>query len=73
MVDTPMWASVDEQYMRYFGGNPGDHKKKFESGILVGRLSQPEDIAKFVSYLASPGCDYITGQSMLVDGGCFLT
>ncbi|RFU35501.1 hypothetical protein B7463_g790, partial [Scytalidium lignicola] len=73
MVNTPMWASVDEYYRKYFGGEPGEHKAKFESNILVGRLSEPEDIAKFVSYLASKECDYITGQSLLIDGGCFLT
>lgn len=73
MVNTPMWASVDEYYRKYFGGEPGEHKAKFESNILVGRLSEPEDIAKFVSYLSSKECDYITGQSMLIDGGCFLT
>ncbi|OQU95629.1 hypothetical protein CLAIMM_01811 [Cladophialophora immunda] len=73
MVDTPMWASVDGALRKYYGGEPGEHKRKFESSILVGRLSQPDDIAKFVSYLASKDCDYITGQSMLIDGGCYLT
>ncbi len=68
-----MWASVDDGMRKYFGGEPGEHRQKFESSILVGRLSQPEDIAKFVSYLASEGCDYITGQSLLIDGGCYLT
>ena len=73
MVDTPMWGSVDGGLRAYYGGEVGEHRKKFESAILVGRLSQPDDIAKFVSYLASEGCDYITGQSLLIDGGCFLT
>ena len=73
MVNTPMWASVDKGYCQYFGGEPGSHKAKFESDILVGRLSEPKDIAKFVSFLSSKECDYITGQSMLIDGGCFLT
>ena len=73
MVNTPMWASVDVAFQKYYGGEPGEHKAKFESNILVGRLSEPEDIAKFVSYLSSKECDYITGQSLLIDGGCFLT
>lgn len=29
----------------------------------------PEDVAAFVSYLAGPDSDYMTGQSGLIDGG----
>jgi meso-butanediol dehydrogenase/(S,S)-butanediol dehydrogenase/diacetyl reductase len=35
----------------------------------LGRPSQPEDIANFVSYLASEDSDYMTGQSIIIDGG----
>ena len=37
--------------------------------IQLGRVSVPEDVAKFVSYLASPDSDYMTGQSVMIDGG----
>ncbi|MDU3382617.1 MAG: SDR family oxidoreductase, partial [Klebsiella pneumoniae] len=37
--------------------------------ITLGRLSEPEDVAACVSYLASPDSDYMTGQSLLIDGG----
>ena len=36
---------------------------------LLGRIGQPEDIARAVSFLASPDNIYITGQVMIVDGG----
>ncbi|AKH98849.1 dehydrogenase of unknown specificity, short-chain alcohol dehydrogenase like [Hoeflea sp. IMCC20628] len=36
---------------------------------LLGRIGQPEDIARAVSFLASPENIYITGQVMIVDGG----
>ncbi|MDF9502156.1 SDR family oxidoreductase, partial [Bacillus cereus] len=29
----------------------------------------PEDVSNFVSYLAGPDSDYITGQNMICDGG----
>ncbi|MDN5654517.1 MAG: SDR family oxidoreductase [Kocuria sp.] len=32
-------------------------------------MSVPDDIARLVSYLAGEDSDYITGQTMLVDGG----
>ena len=37
--------------------------------ILLGRVSVPEDVANLVSFLSSEDSDYITGQTMLVDGG----
>ncbi|WP_370454743.1 SDR family oxidoreductase [Schumannella sp. 10F1B-5-1] len=37
--------------------------------MLLGRVSVPDDVAKLVSFLASPDSDYVTGQTYLVDGG----
>jgi glucose 1-dehydrogenase len=37
-----------------------------------GRLGTPEDIGKAVAFLASSDADYITGASLLVDGGLWL-
>ncbi|RJK76135.1 acetoin reductase, partial [Klebsiella pneumoniae] len=42
---------------------------EFAKRITLGRLSEPEDVAACVSYLASPDSDYMTGQSLLIDGG----
>jgi len=39
------------------------------SGIALGRLGTPEDIAPTVRFLAGPGASYITGQVLVVDGG----
>jgi NAD(P)-dependent dehydrogenase (short-subunit alcohol dehydrogenase family) len=36
---------------------------------LVGRLGTVEDIAFTAEYLASPECGYVTGQTIIVDGG----
>lgn len=37
--------------------------------IALGRMSAPEDVSNFVSFLASKDSDYMTGQSVIVDGG----
>ncbi|RZJ97208.1 MAG: SDR family oxidoreductase, partial [Brevundimonas sp.] len=39
------------------------------SGISLGRYGQPTDIASAVAFLAGPGASFITGTSLLVDGG----
>ncbi len=47
----------------------GSTKKKLIEYIPLGRLGEPEDVAPAVVFLASDGARYITGQTLLVDGG----
>ncbi len=42
---------------------------KFVSGIPLGRLGEPEDIAEVAAFLCSPRNRYLTGQDLVVDGG----
>jgi 3-oxoacyl-[acyl-carrier protein] reductase len=37
--------------------------------IPAGRIGAPEDVAQVVSFLCSRAADYITGQTITVDGG----
>ena len=41
--------------------------------IPLARAAQPEEIAQAVLFLASPRCTYITGHSLVVDGGLSIT
>ncbi|MFA5562134.1 MAG: 3-oxoacyl-[acyl-carrier-protein] reductase [Eubacteriales bacterium] len=45
------------------------HKEALTDRIPLGRFAQPADIAAVVSFLASAGADYITGEVIRVDGG----
>jgi NAD(P)-dependent dehydrogenase (short-subunit alcohol dehydrogenase family) len=38
----------------------------------VGRIGDPGDIARAVLYLADPAASYVTGQSLIVDGGLYM-
>lgn len=42
------------------------------AGIPVGRFATPEDIAELVTWLASPAADFITGQTININGGAYL-
>ncbi|KJH80497.1 SDR family oxidoreductase [Pseudomonas sp. KSR10] len=42
------------------------------AGVPLGRLGRPADIAEAMVFLASEGAGYITGQTIVVDGGATL-
>jgi 3-oxoacyl-[acyl-carrier protein] reductase len=46
-----------------------EHIQNMVKAIPMGRLGTPEDIAFAVMFLASHEADYITGQSIIIDGG----
>jgi NAD(P)-dependent dehydrogenase (short-subunit alcohol dehydrogenase family) len=52
-----------------FVGVPKEVKDGFVSIIPMGRIGQPEDIAKAALFLASEDSSFITGIELFVDGG----
>ena len=50
-------------------GLPEDLKEAMLKQIPLAKLGQPEDIAKAVAFFASSNANYITGQTLHIDGG----
>ncbi|MDO8863631.1 acetoin reductase [Haliea sp. E1-2-M8] len=69
VVGTDMWVEIDRRMADITGAKIGESYEKFVGGIALGRAQTPEDVAAFVSYLAGPDSDYMTGQAPLIDGG----
>ncbi|MCV7065720.1 acetoin reductase [Mycolicibacterium farcinogenes] len=69
IVGTDMWIEIDKRFAELTGAAEGETFQKYAGGIALGRPETPEDVAGFVSYLAGPDADYMTGQAGLIDGG----
>lgn len=69
VVGTDMWVEIDKRFAELTGAKVGATYKKYVDGIALGRAETPEDVAAFVSFLAGPDSDYMTGQAPLIDGG----
>ena len=51
------------------GASPESELEEMARNIPLGRLGQPEELANAVVFLCSERASFITGQSIVVDGG----
>ena len=73
VVATELWQQLDREFMEHgLTSKPEQAINEFSQSILLGRVSAPKDIAGVTTFLASDASDYITGQTMMVDGGMVL-
>lgn len=55
------------------GASAGPRPQGLAHGIPLGRMGEPADIAAMVRMLCGPGGRYVTGQTVHVNGGAFVT
>lgn len=61
-IDTDMTRALDEQ-----------QRGRLTGTIPLGRLGEPEDVAACIGFLASPASAYLSGQTLHVNGGMYMT
>ncbi len=59
---------IDTDMATRFTGSP-ENKAAFISEVPLNRMGQPEEVAAAILFLASPKAAFITGASIVVDGG----
>jgi meso-butanediol dehydrogenase/(S,S)-butanediol dehydrogenase/diacetyl reductase len=74
IIATEMWAYNDAAWGKLLGDYaPGELMAEWVENIPVGRVGTGEDVAALVAFLASDEAEYITGQTVNVDGGMFMS
>lgn len=62
MIETPASSNLGDEA----------HQAKLVAQIPLARLGRPEDVANAMLFLASDAAAYVTGQTIVVDGGALL-
>jgi NAD(P)-dependent dehydrogenase (short-subunit alcohol dehydrogenase family) len=71
-VATPMQTRELAWEASLRGTDPETVKKMWINDTPLARLQTPEDVAKVVAFLASDDAEFITGESISVNGGAFM-
>ncbi len=66
---TDMQMTVDAKICEREGWPPGTFNAKRAAEVPLRRLGTPEDVAGVVAFLASDDASYMTGQTLILDGG----
>jgi 3-oxoacyl-[acyl-carrier protein] reductase len=68
-ISTERSASIDASQAETLGVPVEEVRGRVEAQIPLGRYGTPEELARVAAFLASPANGYVTGQSILIDGG----
>ncbi len=69
VIDTPMWEQVDSLFAKFENKEIGQKKREVANAVPLGHMGDPKDVARVAVFLASNQSEYITAQTICVDGG----
>jgi NAD(P)-dependent dehydrogenase (short-subunit alcohol dehydrogenase family) len=69
VLETGVWNSVSDGYVRELNMPVEDVIKKFTAKVPAGRLAYIKDVVAVTLFMSSEGADYMTGQSINITGG----
>lgn len=69
IVRTPMMEGIAQKVADENGQSLEWGLQQWAKNVALGRISESEDVAACVAYLAGPDSDYMTGQALIIDGG----
>jgi meso-butanediol dehydrogenase / (S,S)-butanediol dehydrogenase / diacetyl reductase len=73
VVATPLWVQLDKDLFAMGASSaPGEAMNSLASQILLGRISEASDVVGTVRFLWSQASDYMTGQTLVIDGGMLI-
>ncbi len=71
-IMTPMWDEIWEPYASRVGKSVDEIRELFLGTIPWGRYGEPADVAPGISWLCSEDAEYVTGQTIGINGGEWL-
>ena len=69
VIDTPMWKTVDSLFAQFEGKEIGQKKREVGEAVPLGYMGRPFEVARVAVFLAGAQSQYITAQTISVDGG----
>jgi D-sorbitol dehydrogenase (acceptor) len=69
IIETDGWVRVDQVITNALGEPPGTEFRRAVETVPLGRAGTPADVAGVACFLASEDSDYLTGQTINIDGG----
>lgn len=69
VIDTPMWKQVDALFAKFENKEPGQKKREVGEAVPLGYMGAPSDVARAAVFLACDQSEYMTAQTICVDGG----
>ncbi len=69
VIDTPMWETVDALFAKFENKPIGQKKREVGRSVPLGYMGHPSEVARVAVFLASDQSQYMTAQTISVDGG----